>query len=67
MITKVILLTLTHNVKSAVIGTAVALNMLFKVPIWSGVLLAGLSTLLLLGIQKYGVSDILTLNHQLDS
>lgn len=38
------------------VGTAVALNMLLQVPIWAGVLLAGLNTLLLLGLQKYGVS-----------
>lgn len=40
----------------AVIGTAFAINILFHVPIWGGVLLAGLSTLLLLGLQRYGVS-----------
>ncbi|THU72871.1 hypothetical protein C4D60_Mb04t16800 [Musa balbisiana] len=38
-----------------VIGTAFALNMLFKIPIWCGVLLTGLSTLLLLLLQQYGV------------
>lgn len=40
----------------AVIGTAFAINILFNVPIWGGVVLAGLSTLLLLGLQRYGVS-----------
>lgn len=39
----------------SVIGTAFALNILFKIPVWVGVLLTGLSTLLLLGLQKYGV------------
>ncbi|RRT70280.1 hypothetical protein B296_00036573 [Ensete ventricosum] len=39
----------------AVIGTAFALNMLFKIPVWCGVLLTGLSTLLLLLLQQYGV------------
>ncbi|PKI61450.1 hypothetical protein CRG98_018133 [Punica granatum] len=41
-----------------VIGTAVALNMLLKVPIWAGVLLAGLNTLLLLGLQRYGIRKL---------
>ncbi|RZS05983.1 hypothetical protein BHM03_00036563 [Ensete ventricosum] len=39
----------------AVIGTAFALNILFKIPVWCGVLLTGLSTLLLLLLQQYGV------------
>ncbi|XP_027178535.1 metal transporter Nramp5-like isoform X1 [Coffea eugenioides] len=38
-----------------VIGTAFALNILFRIPIWSGVLLAGLNTLVLLGLQRYGI------------
>ena len=38
-----------------VIGTAFALNMLFSIPIWIGVLLTGLSTLMLLALQQYGV------------
>ncbi|KAM0905890.1 hypothetical protein ACQ4PT_017094 [Festuca glaucescens] len=37
-----------------VIGTAFALNMLFKIPIWCGVLIIGLSTLMLLFLQQYG-------------
>ncbi|GAB2222387.1 hypothetical protein Droror1_Dr00013604 [Drosera rotundifolia] len=41
-----------------VIGTAFALNMLFKVPIWAGVLFTGLSTLLLLALQQYGVRKL---------
>ncbi|KAL3524983.1 hypothetical protein ACH5RR_013355 [Cinchona calisaya] len=41
-----------------VIGTAFALNILFKIPIWSGVLLAGLNTLLLLGLQRYGIRKL---------
>ncbi|KAL0396481.1 UNVERIFIED_CONTAM: Metal transporter Nramp1 [Sesamum calycinum] len=41
-----------------VIGTAFAFNILFNVPIWSGVLLAGLNTLLLLGLQKYGIRKL---------
>lgn len=40
----------------AVIGTAFALKILFNIPIWCGVLLAGFNTLLLLGLQRYGVS-----------
>jgi Mn2+/Fe2+ NRAMP family transporter len=39
----------------AVIGTAFAFNLLFNIPVWIGVLIAGASTLLLLGLQKYGV------------
>ncbi|XP_050255100.1 metal transporter Nramp5-like [Quercus robur] len=38
-----------------VIGTAFALNILFHLPLWIGVLITGLSTLLLLGLQRYGV------------
>ncbi|KAL2338210.1 hypothetical protein Fmac_012656 [Flemingia macrophylla] len=41
-----------------VIGTAFALNMLFSIPIWIGVLLTGLSTLILLAIQQYGVRKL---------
>ncbi|XP_042436043.1 metal transporter Nramp3-like [Zingiber officinale] len=41
-----------------VIGTAFALNMLFKIPVWCGVLITGLSTLLLLYLQQYGVRKL---------
>nr|CAD1817796.1 unnamed protein product [Ananas comosus var. bracteatus] len=41
-----------------VIGTAFALNILFHIPVWSGVLITGLSTLLLLGLQRYGVRKL---------
>ncbi|XP_075107628.1 metal transporter Nramp6 isoform X2 [Nicotiana tabacum] len=41
-----------------VIGTAFALNMLFKIPIWCGVLITGLSTLSLLLLQQYGVRKL---------
>ncbi|KAL1192643.1 Metal transporter Nramp1 [Cardamine amara subsp. amara] len=41
-----------------VIGTAFALNMLFSMPVWIGVLLTGLSTLILLALQKYGVRKL---------
>ncbi|XVE95528.1 hypothetical protein REPUB_Repub02eG0105200 [Reevesia pubescens] len=41
-----------------VIGTAFALNILFKIPVWVGVLCTGLSTLLLLGLQRYGVRKL---------
>ncbi|CAK9157455.1 unnamed protein product [Ilex paraguariensis] len=41
-----------------VIGTAFALNMLFNIPIWCGVLLTGLSTLVLLALQRYGVRKL---------
>ncbi|KAK4748284.1 hypothetical protein SAY87_014870 [Trapa incisa] len=41
-----------------VIGTAFALNMLFRIPVWCGVLLTGLSTLILLALQQYGVRKL---------
>ncbi|OAY71497.1 Metal transporter Nramp3 [Ananas comosus] len=41
-----------------VIGTAFALNILFKIPVWSGVLITGLSTLMLLLLQQYGVRKL---------
>ncbi|CAH8258708.1 unnamed protein product [Arabidopsis lyrata] len=40
------------------IGTAFALNMLFSMPVWIGVPLTGLSTMVLLKIQKYGVRKL---------
>ncbi|KAL2936580.1 Metal transporter Nramp6 [Bienertia sinuspersici] len=40
-----------------VIGTAFALNMLFSIPVWAGVLMTGLSTLILLALQQYGVRE----------
>ncbi|KAI4375141.1 hypothetical protein MLD38_013047 [Melastoma candidum] len=41
-----------------VIGTAFALNILAHIPVWLGVLLTGLSTLLLLGLQRYGIRKL---------
>ncbi|XP_027090463.1 metal transporter Nramp5-like [Coffea eugenioides] len=41
-----------------VIGTAFALNILFHIPLWAGVLCTGSSTLLLLGLQRYGVRKL---------
>ncbi|KAK4273994.1 hypothetical protein QN277_017289 [Acacia crassicarpa] len=41
-----------------VIGTAFALNILFHIPLWCGVLLTGLSTLLLLGLQRFGIRKL---------
>ncbi|XVE55292.1 hypothetical protein DITRI_Ditri03aG0147100 [Diplodiscus trichospermus] len=41
-----------------VIGTAFGLNILFHIPVWVGVLCTGLSTLLLLGLQRYGVRKL---------
>ncbi|KAK1321756.1 Metal transporter Nramp1 [Acorus calamus] len=41
-----------------VMGTAFALNILFHFPIWVGVLLAGLNTLLLLAVQRYGIRKL---------
>ncbi|KAJ4967393.1 hypothetical protein NE237_019242 [Protea cynaroides] len=45
-----------------VIGTAFALNILLHIPPWAGVLLTGLSTLLLLGLQKYGAQSLSSLS-----
>ncbi|GJP54140.1 hypothetical protein CLOM_g13244 [Closterium sp. NIES-68] len=41
-----------------VIGTAFALNMLFGIRLWAGVLITGLSTLLFLGLQRFGVRNL---------
>ncbi|KAI5660408.1 hypothetical protein M9H77_29201 [Catharanthus roseus] len=41
-----------------VIGTAFALNMLFNIPMWCGVLITGFSTLILLLLQQYGVRKL---------
>ncbi|XP_057856363.1 metal transporter Nramp1 isoform X3 [Cryptomeria japonica] len=41
-----------------VIGTAYALNMLFHLPLWLGVILAGFSTLIFLALQQYGVRKL---------
>ncbi|CAL0321974.1 unnamed protein product [Lupinus luteus] len=41
-----------------VIGTAFALNMLFHIKVWIGVLLTGLSTLILLALQQYGIRKL---------
>lgn len=48
-----------------VIGTAFALNMLFKIPVWIGVLLTGLSTLVLLALQQYGVRSFIYYMYQI--
>ncbi|KAK7257158.1 hypothetical protein RIF29_30928 [Crotalaria pallida] len=39
-------------------GTAFALNRLFNIQVWIGVLLTGLSTLILLALQQYGVRKL---------
>ncbi|KAM1185985.1 hypothetical protein TB2_014859 [Malus domestica] len=49
---------LIHVYALMFIGTAFALNILFNIPVWTGVLLTGFSTLLLLGLQKYGVRKL---------
>ncbi|KQK20218.1 metal transporter Nramp5 [Brachypodium distachyon] len=41
-----------------VIGTAFAFYLLFGIPVWIGVLITGSSTLLLLGLQRYGVRKL---------
>lgn len=41
-----------------VIGTAFALNMLFRIPVWCGVLITGLSTLVFLLLQQYGIRKL---------
>ncbi|XP_030936426.1 metal transporter Nramp5-like, partial [Quercus lobata] len=42
-----------------VIGTAFALNILFHMLVWTRVLITGLSTLLLLGLQRYEIFKII--------
>ncbi|CAI7820449.1 unnamed protein product, partial [Closterium sp. NIES-53] len=41
-----------------VIGTAFALNMLFGIRLWAGVIITGFSTLLFLGLQRFGVRNL---------
>ncbi|KAH7287232.1 hypothetical protein KP509_32G045100 [Ceratopteris richardii] len=41
-----------------VIGTAYALNMLFHLELWLGVILTGFSTLIFLALQQYGVRKL---------
>ncbi|KAK7410614.1 hypothetical protein VNO78_01549 [Psophocarpus tetragonolobus] len=41
-----------------VIGTAFALNILFHIPVWAGILVTGCSTLLFLGLQRFGVRKL---------
>ncbi|KAM7253292.1 hypothetical protein ACFE04_025910 [Oxalis oulophora] len=41
-----------------VVGTAFALNILLNFPLWAGVISTGVSTLLILGLQKYGVRKL---------
>ncbi|KAL3737297.1 hypothetical protein ACJRO7_026122 [Eucalyptus globulus] len=40
------------------IGTAFALNILFHIPVWAGVLLTDCSTLVLLGLRRYGIRKL---------
>ncbi|CAI9099196.1 OLC1v1035981C1 [Oldenlandia corymbosa var. corymbosa] len=41
-----------------VIGTAFALNLLCHIPVWVGVLCTGISTLILIGLQRFGVRKL---------
>ncbi|CAI9099152.1 OLC1v1035931C3 [Oldenlandia corymbosa var. corymbosa] len=41
-----------------VIGTAFALNLLCNIPVWVGVLCTGVSTLILIGLQRFGVRKL---------
>ncbi|KAF8031210.1 hypothetical protein BT93_D0423 [Corymbia citriodora subsp. variegata] len=43
---------------STVIGTAFALNILFHIPVWAGILFTGFSTIVLLGLQRYGIRKL---------
>ncbi|GMH00736.1 hypothetical protein Nepgr_002575 [Nepenthes gracilis] len=52
------ILTYLSSPPSQLIGTASALNILFKMPIWTGVLVCGFSTLLLIGLNRYGVRKL---------
>ncbi|XP_037450684.1 metal transporter NRAT1-like [Triticum dicoccoides] len=41
-----------------VLGTAFAFNILFKIPVWAGVILTVFSTVLLLGVQRFGARKL---------
>ncbi|CAN6247784.1 unnamed protein product [Urochloa humidicola] len=41
-----------------VLGTAFAFNILLKIPVWAGVILTVLSTLVFLGVQKFGARKL---------
>ncbi|PHT83906.1 Metal transporter Nramp1 [Capsicum chinense] len=47
-----------RNMIQLLIGTAFALNILFHIPVWVGVLCTGVSTLLFIGLQRYGVRKL---------
>ncbi|KAJ9692974.1 hypothetical protein PVL29_011892 [Vitis rotundifolia] len=55
---QIVLKSISNQDSWYVIGTAFALNMLFNIPVWCGVLLTGLSTLVLLALQQYGVRKL---------
>lgn len=58
-------LRVTYCFATAVLGTAFAFNILLKIPVWAGVILTVFSTLLLLGVQRFGVHNmILFSEHQ---
>ncbi|KAI5072368.1 hypothetical protein GOP47_0012474 [Adiantum capillus-veneris] len=41
-----------------VLGTALALNLLFNIPVWTGVILTGVITLSFLGLQRFGARNL---------
>ncbi|WVZ83598.1 hypothetical protein U9M48_030729 [Paspalum notatum var. saurae] len=41
-----------------VLGTAFAFNILFKIPVWAGVILTVLSTIVFLGVQRFGARKL---------
>ncbi|CAL5018476.1 unnamed protein product [Urochloa decumbens] len=41
-----------------VLGTAFAFNILLKIPVWAGVILTVLSTLVILGVQRFGARKL---------
>jgi Mn2+/Fe2+ NRAMP family transporter len=46
-----------HVVLLSVLGTAFAFNILLKIPVWAGAIVTVFSTLLLLGVQRFGVRE----------
>ncbi|CAI5995341.1 unnamed protein product [Closterium sp. NIES-65] len=44
-----------------VVGTAIALNLLFPIPLWAGVLITGCSALLLLALERFGARPLETI------
>ncbi|CAI5527897.1 unnamed protein product [Closterium sp. Naga37s-1] len=51
----------SHHSQPLVVGTAIALNLLFRIPLWAGVLITGCSALLLLALERFGARPLETI------